>query len=121
MESQQRETQTFATPSGKAFVLKTYLNAREMREIKNIPLRFLKVGIKKVEAPGGNLRDEPDMKDYDAAAAASAGEDMLLKHAVVSFDDSTENILERILNGRDEDYQAILEQARKLTDPTPTK
>lgn len=116
------ETQTLMTPSGKSLVLKTFLTAGERRTLRNIPLRFLKVGIKKEEAPGGILKDAPNMESYDAAAAAEASEDTLLKLAIVSYDGSSEDIIKRLLDGLDEDFQMVLKAAQALTeDPTETK
>lgn len=122
MEPQQREIQTFATPSGRAFVLKTYLTAREVRDIKNVPLRHLKVGMSEVEAPGGQLKQKPSVQGYDAEGAANDDEDVLITAALVSYDGSSEDMLARLLDGKDEDFQAVLIEAQKLTqNPTLTK
>lgn len=118
-----RETQNYQTPSGKAFVLHTYLTAREVREIENAPMQHIKVGFKEQEAgPGGKVERTPDIKEYDTAAVSMATDDMLIKKAVISFDGSDQDILTRILDGKSEDYKFILARARDLiADPNKAK
>lgn len=119
----ERETQKYQTPSGKEFVLVTFLNAREVRSIENAVASQVKIDYKEEEAgPGGQIARKPVIKDYDTQAALTATDDALIIRAVVSFDGSSENILDRILEGSSADYKFILLKARDLiVDPTSAK
>lgn len=112
---QNRETLAFETPGKKEFTLKSWLTAREKREIDTAPMRFMKMGIEY----GQTGQSVPELKSYDMAAGSSARDDELIKQAVVSYDNSAENVLDRLLDGQSIELEAVLLEARKLI-PNPT-
>lgn len=116
-----RDTKTFTTQSGKPFVLKTYLTAREVREIQSATLRHVHM-TNEIEPKRGGGMDVKPVQTFDSAAALQAKDDALIKMAVVSFDGIEENVLDRLLDGTNEDYQTVLAEAGKLIqDPIMPK
>lgn len=116
-----RPTRT-TTVDGHELVVHEWLTAREAREIRGVTFRHLKIGMEQGEGPGGAITNSPSLKDYDAGAVERETDELTIKSAVVSFDGATENILDRLLDGPDHIYQAVLEEARKaLEDPNVAK
>jgi|CXWL01.1.fsa_nt_gi hypothetical protein len=116
-----RDTKTFTTPSGKPFVLKTYLTAREVREVQASTLRHVHFSQEMEPKRGGGMEVKP-VQTFDSAAALQAKDDAVIRLAVVSYDGSEETILDRILDGTNADYQSVLAEANKLMeDPTMPK
>lgn len=102
----ERETKEFTTPGGLKLVVKTYLTGREVNDV----LRKL-FGAREVSAQA------------DGSAATklpiSAGIDrniFLIEAAVVSFDGSAENIIDRIQDLPSKEYTAILNEVKGLAD-----
>lgn len=118
----QRETKAITCPSGIEAVIKTYLTARETREIENAPLRHADVGIERTADESGMLKDKPTLRKYDVRAATIAAEDELIIQGVVSFGKTpdgfpdSDRVLERILDGRKEDHRFILQELGKVTE-----
>jgi hypothetical protein len=100
----ERETKTISLPSGKEVVLKSYLNARERNEYRNVFFSNFKIGL---EAKG------PEVKEVSGDVMVKA-EEKLIESAVVSFDGSSENILSRLLDGKPEDYDTLVIEAGKI-------
>ncbi|GIW70360.1 MAG: hypothetical protein KatS3mg101_1107 [Patescibacteria group bacterium] len=105
----ERETKKIKTPSGKEVELKTYLTARERNELRNIFLKGMTVepSTAQVKEISGELIEEAERK--------------LIELAVVSFDNSAENIIGRILDGTPEDYDFIVSEANKISTGNFTK
>jgi hypothetical protein len=106
-----RETKKITTPSGKVVELKTYLTAGENRKV--------------TEAYIGSVRPETDEKGRTTKMTVdgegiSRAEDRLIEVAVVSFDGSGENILQRILDGSPDDYQFLMQEINQLKKGFPT-
>jgi len=102
----ERETKEFTTPGGLKLVVKTFLTGREVNEV----LKKL-FGAREISA----------QSDGSAAAKLpiATGIDrnvFLIEAAVVSFEGSAENILERILDLPAKEYTAILNEVKSLAD-----
>jgi hypothetical protein len=103
-----RQTQKLTTPSGREFEIKTYLTARERNELRNVFLQNVAVdpstGMQKGDIFASDLLDKGNRKT--------------LELALISFDSSAENIVERIENAEHsqsaEDYDFILAEATKI-------
>lgn len=102
----ERQTKKVKAPSGKEVELKTYLTARERRQIR--------------EAYLNSINPEIDVNGKATITSVSgeklsAAEDKLLEVSIVSYDGSTENVLNRILDGDSpEDYDFIIKEAGAL-------
>lgn len=97
-----REQKEITTPNGIKAVIKTYLTGREYREIENVFLRQAKVNVAG-QASG----------DFDGSVVKQA-EDQLIQQAVISLDGSSENILERFLDLRNEDFSFLVGQLNEM-------
>ncbi len=108
----QRETKSFATPSGIEIVLKTYLTAREANSIKDEMYKMMKIdpqtGGSKSEITGEFLLEQ---------------ERKALALLVVSINGNSENILETLLDMRNSDYQSIVKEMNSIQaeNLTPVK
>ena len=100
----ERETKLLKTPTGKGVVIKTYLTARERNELRRTLLHDAKIDI-----------TTNQIKDL-AAESLEAAEKKYIELAVVEYDGSTENILERILEAPARDYDYIIQEIQKMTD-----
>ena len=99
-----RETKVITLKSDKKAEIKTYLTARERNELRGV---FF--GNFKIDAAGG----KPEIKEIDGSVLGKA-EEKLLELAVVSFDGSTENVLQRLLDGSTADYDEVVAEAGKV-------
>lgn len=105
-----RETKKFTTPSGKEFEIKTYLTARERNELRNVFLQNVTVdtatGQQKGDVYANDLLDKGNRKQIELA--------------VVSFDGSADNILERLETAQHaqsaDDYDFVLAEATKIAN-----
>lgn len=101
-----RETQTIITPSQKELVIKTYLTARERNELRAVYLNDVVIdpqsgGLAKMEIKGSLIE---------------VAETKLINLAVVSYDNSEIDILNRLLEGRPEEYDFVLSEVNKLNN-----
>lgn len=101
----QRETKTFETLIGKNQVeIKTYLTGREKRALTNVFLT-------------SELNFDPDngsVKGMNAELIDKA-QDLAWQTVIVSIDGSNENIVDKILDMRVEDYNQVIEEVNKIT------
>lgn len=95
-----RDVETLNTPLGKQVVIKTYLNPIERRAIRLAYSR----NVKTVTDSDGNSHFEI----IEGRDIVSASEDALIKEAVVSYDGSGENIIDRLLVADSREYNFIL-------------
>lgn len=100
----EREIRTITLKSGKQVSIKTYLTARERNELRGV---FF--GNFKIDAAGG----KPEIKEIDGSVLGKA-EEKLIDLAVVSFDGSTENVPQRLLDGSTADYDEVVAEAGKI-------
>jgi hypothetical protein len=101
----QRETKTITTPAGKELVLKTYITARERNELRGIYLNSLKV-----ETENNN----PTIKEISGSVVEQA-EKKIIELAVVSYDNSQDGIIDRLLDGTSEEYDFAVAEANKIS------
>jgi len=99
----ERETKTIKTPSGKEIVMKTFLNARERNELRNVFLKEMKI-----ESNTAQVKDEIPASVMDEA------EKKLIEVAVISYDGSSENIVDRLLDSAPEEYDFVVAEANKI-------
>ena len=110
------------TPSQTEVVIKAYLTPREMRVIEKAPLRAASVGTRQVtdSKDGISLKSEPYVKDYDLGAGSIEAENETIIQGVVSFGRDadgkpmTDRILDRILDGRVEDFKFIVAELETM-------
>lgn len=100
----QRETRSVKTPSGKELVLKTYLTARERNELRGIFLGEMKVDTGET--------GKAEIKDLSGASLEKA-EHKLIELAIVAYDGSAENILNRLLDSMPDEYDFAVREANK--------
>lgn len=105
------QTTTLKTPSGKEFTVKMALTARERNELRGVFLHNVGFDV---------AQEKPKVADLTGELLEKA-ERKVIELAVTSFDDSTENILDRILDGTPEDYDYIVSQANALGNFKPAK
>jgi len=110
-----RETIKLITPSGKALEIIPYLTARERNELRNTYLSEMTAEI-----------DPQNLKESKVSGIRGSvyekQEHTLIKLGVVSYDGKTENILDRLLDERPEEYDFVVKELDKaltggLTQP----
>lgn len=109
----ERETREITTPVGKSKVkIYSYMTGREKREITNVFLSAAKFSV------GSDQQFKTDNVD---ATVTNKARDKAMELLVVSVGDSDENMIERILDMRSEDYDFISKEIDKITQPTDKK
>lgn len=89
--------------------MRTYLTARELREITYLLQKHIKLPT--------NKRELMDMETVmiDHVQAQKEEDDLLINYVVASYDGSSEDILGRLLDGpHTEDFGFALAEAKKL-------
>lgn len=99
-----RETKTLEI-AGHKVIIKTYLTAGERRSLRSLLLSSLKFDI---------LEEKPDIKDFSPELIEKT-EDKTIEIVVVSLDDSTENIFQRMMELKDNEFDAIMTEVNKVT------
>jgi hypothetical protein len=102
----ERETKEITTPGGKKVVVKTYLTAREVNAV--LTELFKSQEISADEARDGNPRVSLVMGIQRNVK--------LVEAAVVSLDDSIENMSERLQDLPSSEYAAILKEVKGLAE-----
>lgn len=112
MESNIRHTiegrlvDTMSTPLGKELTIKAYLNVIERRAIR----RAYSTNVHSVTDGDGNSKFEI----IEGRDVVSESEDALIRAAVVSYDNSTEGILERLLQADSREHKFVLERCNEI-------
>lgn len=100
----ERETNKFTTTSGKEVEIKSYLTRQEKNNLKRIFLKGLTID-PETENAAGSI---PAENMIDAQEA-------IVRIITVSFDGSSDNAFERIMNSKDcNDFDEILKEADKI-------
>ena len=110
----ERETKKIKTGGGYELEILTYITARESREIQSVYLNEMKMNIDDAGKP--NIKDiNPDL--------ANKAQDVTLGIIVKKLDNSTENILERLLDLPSTDFEEIIVEVNNLnkTEEKKTK
>jgi len=100
-----RETTSFETPIGKHKVtIKTFLNGRERRALTNVYL-------------SGELEMNTDGQTIKGVKAEliDKAQNLAWETVIVSINESTENIVETILDMHSDDYEFVIKQVNAIT------
>mgnify|MGYP001586751547 CR=1 FL=1 len=109
----ERETRTLTTPAAKQLVLKTYLTARERRTIRQVYLNKSRTTITPEGEPKTEVTDSSVLDDYENAQ---------IVQSVVSYDGTSENLLDRLLDAHPDEMIFVLKEISPLTEnPKPAK
>lgn len=113
-----RDHTKLTAPSGKELLIHSYLTAREILDLKLCIQKHVKVG----SGPDGDMQ-KVGLQSIDHVAAEKEEQEMFIRYGVASYDGSTENIFERLIDGPNpEDYDFALEQTKALRkNPTAPK
>lgn len=100
------------TPSGKKIVFKSsdMITARDVRELRALQDRSFNLTVDLVT-------QKPSFNSVNLGDVKIRQEELILSTAVVSFDGSSEGIVERLLSGGVADYDFAVEEATKLIAP----
>lgn len=102
----ERETIKLTTPGGKPFEIIPYLTARERNELRNTYLSELSAEID-TQNPEASKISKLKGTVYEKQEQA------LIRIGVKSFDGNSENILERLLDERPEEYDFVVHELDK--------
>ena len=107
------ETKTLTTPSGKSFVIKTFLSAKARNAIRSVVLAGIQID------PSNFHKDEGSNSvtgiDKISGSILDKQERIVIEQLVVSYDGKTENIYERLEDGTPEDYDAVVKAVNEIT------
>lgn len=104
----ERETTSFKTPGGHEVVLKTYLTAREANQLKQVLYKSINMSMTDIASGKTEIKDIP-------ATALLEQEREALKTVIVSLDGNQENVVERLLDLRSDEYDAVIAEVNKVT------
>lgn len=100
----ERETKEITTPGGHVVKLNTWLTGREKRELSSAFLQKVSVGqdgIQDIELTGEIINKV---------------QDLTLENVVVSVDGAVEDIVNKVLDMKSEDYDFIIAEMNKITN-----
>lgn len=102
------------TPIGKQKVeIKTWLTGRDTRDIRNVYLEAADIKIK------GKTGEQSEIAGLSGKIAQQA-EDKAIEIVVIAIDGKKEDILNRLLNMRTEDYEFVIEEINSITGEKKT-
>lgn len=107
----ERETTTITTPGGHKVVLNAYLTGRESRDIKDVLFGAIKMSM--ADAQSGKV----ELGDVSAAFLADQ-EKAAIGYLLISIDDITDKALDTLLDLPSTEYDAVVAQVNKITNPT---
>lgn len=108
----EREIKKLTTPLGHEFEVYTYLTARERNALRSVYLDHVKV----------DPENPAQMKIGDLSGELlERAEKKLIELIVASYDGKKEGVLDAILDGRPEDYDAIVAECNKIGNFAPAK
>lgn len=108
-----QKTIQLVTPDGKALELKNYMTARERSVIRSIFVNDFKIDVTTILP--NNIDNQPQQKREITGEQIIKSEEKIIETLVISFDGSSENIINRIMDGSPEDYDFIVEETTKIT------
>ena len=101
------DTKIVETPIGKHKVeLKCWLTGRDRRAITSVYYEELDIGVKE---------NSPEIKGIKGSVVNRA-QDKVFETIVLSVDDKKEDIVQRILDMRDTDFDFIVDEINKITE-----
>lgn len=102
----ENNTKIIETPVDKHKIeIKTWITGGDRRALRNVYL-----DVSRIEMKG----DEPEIKGLTGNIVEQA-ENKAIEIAVVSIDGSKENILKRILDMHEDDYEIVMQNIEKIT------
>lgn len=101
----ERETRTFKTPSGHEVVIKTYATGREVRTIENKYYQKSKLEL---------VAGQPKITDMDLSAQFEVEQEMI-RLLVDSIDGSKDDVVNKALDLRSQDYEALINELNEVT------
>ena len=102
----ERETKTIITPFGKEeVILKAWITGNEKRKISSALLTGMSVS----KASFENVELTPEL--------INKAQDITFSEIIVSIADSNENIIQRVLDMRGEDFDFVVQEVNKITNP----
>jgi hypothetical protein len=110
----QRETKTFTTPGGKEFEINAYLTGRESLEIRAVLTSGIKVSIDDISTGKQSMEEMPASLVTDQKMKA-------LSLILVSLEGNKENVLDRVLDLSESEYEFIAEKAEEVRVPLVVK
>ena len=103
-----RETHEIITPlKGHKVVLRSWITGRESQKIDNAMVQGIGV-----TQQGKKQQLTPQIKE----AALSAQENAAIESIVVSVDGNSNDVLNRVLDMRKQDYQAVVDEVERVVD-----
>jgi hypothetical protein len=99
-----RETKIIKTQNHQVEI-KTYITAGEKRQLRDVLLKGMKVNME---------GDTPRISEFSPDVITEA-ENRAIEIVVVSIDGSRENILQRLLDFRAEEFDQVMEEIDKVT------
>lgn len=110
-----RETKKLTTKQGAKYEVKTYLTAKEFHAYQSAPQAAMTVTARLSDDGRGV---QPEFGDIDMPAMTKASEYKLIEIGIVTLGDSADNILDRVLDLRRDEYDEIVKSLEFLTvDP----
>ena len=103
----ERPTATIKTPCEKILIIKTYLTGREQRQIRDLYFSKSKMSITAEGQGETKVTDPTLLEEY---------ENKIIDLAVISYDESAEAIMERLLDMPQAELAFVLKQASALND-----
>ena len=100
----ERETKEINTPGGHKAIIKTYLTARESNEIKEVFNKAISM----------HLENGQIVSDAIPATVLGEQEKKILALLLVSLDGDANNIYDRLLDFRQEDYDFLVQEVNKV-------
>lgn len=111
----ERETKEIVTPvSNQKVVIKEWLTGRERRAIRSVFLKDMDISLSELEGAEGaeNITRGSNVK----ANVLEEAENAAIENIVVSVDDKTENVLDTILDMREEDFDFVIKQINAIRE-----
>lgn len=98
---------THTTPAGKQLEIKEALTGRELRDLKHVEQSTMTLTV-------DMTIQKPVVNKVSMAEVEIAKEEAIIRKCVVSYDGSTDNVLDRLLDGVAGEYEFALEKASEL-------
>ena len=106
----ERPTKVLETPIDKHKIeIKTWASGGEMEQIQEVWLE------------GMEMQVGEDVKPTLKGSQLTKANHRLIETLVVKFDDSTDGIVEKVLDMKNEDYQFVIGELNEITNPTEKK
>ena len=104
----EREKREVVTPVGKVkVILKAWLTGRERREIRSVLLEEVKFG----QTSEGETTPEYNIQ----GSVLDKAQDKSFETVIISIGEKTDNIVDTVLDMRDEDFDFITKEIDKIT------